>query len=254
MSENSNLSNLRKFYESTALEIIAIKDRVRDLIGDANWGEEGAYKESFLRNILRRVIPKSYTIGSGFIVKIDNDQVQSSTQIDVLIIDNKFPVLFSEEDFYIVSPNSVRAAIEVKTNAKNQRLKQIIEKMNKIGNFLSSTNPDRSIFNGIFSFEGDYSERYIKNNVKNDINGNYVNHISLNNNLFLKLWRSSTQNNYSVYKFENLSFSFFISNLISYLTRTTFTEVESRDERRLLYPVDKEEDLWFNISLTQENE
>ncbi len=254
MSDNSNLSNLERFYKSIALEITAIKDRVRNLIGDANWGQEGAYKESFLRNILRRVIPKSFTIGTGFVVKIENHQVQSSTQIDILIIDNNFPVLFNEGEFYIVSPNSVRAVIEVKTNAKNQRLNQIIKKMNKIGKFLSITFPDRKIFNGIFSFEGDYSEQYIRDKVKADrISGNYLNHISLNNNIFLKLWGPPNHIMYSVYQLENLSFTFFISNLISYLTRETFTDEESRHERSLLYPVDKEENLWFTIPLSDEN-
>ncbi len=254
MYDNSNFSNLRRFYESTSKEIIAIKDRVRNLIGNANWGEEGSYKESILRNILRRVIPKSYTIGTGFAIKKQNHQLLSSSQIDILIIDNKFPVLLNEGEFYIVSPNSVRAVIEVKTNARNQELKKIVEKMNKIGNFLDviyRQYTQKRIFYGVFSFEGNYSESYIRSNMISELNNNnYVNHISLNNKIFLKLWGTPPHVFYSVYKLENLSFAYFISNLISYLT--TFDGSFSTDEQ-LLYPTDKEEDRWFTIPLIKEN-
>lgn len=37
--------NYEKFLISTSREIMAIKDRVRFLINDKNWGEEGRYKE-----------------------------------------------------------------------------------------------------------------------------------------------------------------------------------------------------------------
>lgn len=43
--------NPEKFRISITQEIDSIKDRVRNFIGDANWGEEGRYKEALLKNV-----------------------------------------------------------------------------------------------------------------------------------------------------------------------------------------------------------
>ncbi|KAF5438221.1 hypothetical protein C5S35_00065 [Candidatus Methanophagaceae archaeon] len=37
--------NMDEFYESIGKEMLAKKNRVRNIIGDKNWGEEGKYKE-----------------------------------------------------------------------------------------------------------------------------------------------------------------------------------------------------------------
>ena len=42
----------KKFQESITQELNTIKDRVRNLIGNKHWGEEGRYKEVILRNVL----------------------------------------------------------------------------------------------------------------------------------------------------------------------------------------------------------
>jgi hypothetical protein len=128
------------FHKSTTEELKVIKNRVRNLIGDRNWGEEGRYKEAILRNVIKRFLPQNFKIGTGFIIKrrendneINRYDIDSSRQIDILIFDATRPILFSKGDFYIVTPNSVRAIIEVKTNIENQNLTKIIERMNEIG-------------------------------------------------------------------------------------------------------------------------
>ena len=42
--------DFKKFYESLNNELIAIKDRVRNLIGDVHWGADGEHKEAILKN------------------------------------------------------------------------------------------------------------------------------------------------------------------------------------------------------------
>ena len=37
-----------------------IKNRVRNLIGNSNWAEEGRYKETILKNVIRRFLPAKY--------------------------------------------------------------------------------------------------------------------------------------------------------------------------------------------------
>ena len=56
-------------------------------------------------------LPESLFIGTGFIVTT----TESSKQIDLLIIDKERPRLFWDGDVVIVTPDAVRAVIEVET-------------------------------------------------------------------------------------------------------------------------------------------
>ena len=50
-----NLFNMELFHKSTTKELKVIKNRVRNFIGNRNWGEEGRYKEAILRNVIKRL-------------------------------------------------------------------------------------------------------------------------------------------------------------------------------------------------------
>ncbi len=267
----SNLFNMKLFHKSTTEELKVIKNRVRNLIGNRNWGEEGRYKEAILRSVIKRFLPQNFKIGTGFIIKrreddneINRYDIESSRQIDILIFDATRPILFSEGDFFIATPNSVRAIIEVKTNIENQNLTEIIKRMNEMGQFINQSQSDqpiienRPIFNGIFSYEGYHNitnqqdvEESLEVKIKEGARGtNYVNHISLNENIFIKNFGHKTSSGeyifdrFSVYKIEDLSFSYFISNLLSYLVKRPIT-----DESDLWFPTDKEHYNLKNISL-----
>lgn len=251
MDRLNKLFNLKEFHKSTTDELDIIKDRVRNLIGHSNWAEEGRYKESILRNVIKRFIPKSLIIGTGFIVKSSNKEYECSKQIDIIIFDSSHPILFNEGDFYIVTPNSVKAIIEVKTNIENQDLTKTIKNINEVGQFLSTNGSQRSIFNGIFSFEGYNNSRSLEEQIKQKIkDGDYhkyhVNHISLNKDIFIKYWPSKI---FSVYKIKNLSFSFFISNLMYHIVDTPIN-----NENELWFPIDKEKEKLFDISLGGQND
>ena len=56
--------NLPEFQKSIGKELLTIKDRVRNLIGDAHRGEEGRYKESVLKKMIREYRPHNLSIGS----------------------------------------------------------------------------------------------------------------------------------------------------------------------------------------------
>jgi hypothetical protein len=240
--------NIKEFHESTSKELDVIKNRVRNLIGSANWGEEGRYKEFILRNVIRRFLPAKYSMGTGFVVKRQNRDVahETSKQIDLIIYDTSFPLLFSEGDFVIIPPESVRGIIEVKANLQNQNQKEIIDKMNETGRFIfeGKKNKNKPIFNGIFSYEGfdnitdcpqnirNCVRNFIDNPERNAAKFYTVNHISLNKKLFLKYWQ--IDNKFSLYKLENLSFSYFISNLIYFVT-----EEYIEHESNLWFPGDK---------------
>jgi hypothetical protein len=66
-------------------EIKAIIKRVDDLIGGKHWQSVGNYFESIIRNQLVDWVPQRYSIDTGFVVSGENNQIQRSRQIDVII-------------------------------------------------------------------------------------------------------------------------------------------------------------------------
>ncbi len=228
----------RRFQESITRELDIVKGRVRNLIGNVHWGEEGAFKEAVLRNVIKRFLPKNLSVGTGFIVENDTGIINDtsvSTQLDIIIYDNSLPILFSEGDFIITTQQSVKAVIEVKTrvtntNGQNNSLMTIIEKFNNLSYLdkISETGPNR-IFKGIFSYEyDDDADTPRMDEILRASNGR-VNHISLGKNIFIRHWTDAgnlqppvnCQNSfYNTYELNNLSFSYFISNLLHIVTDT----------------------------------
>ena len=119
--------DLKEFYKSIGSELSVIKYRVRNLIGAANWGDEGRYKEAILRNCISRFLPNQYSLGTGFVLVKDTEKEQVTSQIDIIVYDNSYPVLFKEGDFVIVLPHSVRGIIEVKTNGDSSKFAKSIK-------------------------------------------------------------------------------------------------------------------------------
>ena len=231
--------NPLRFQESINKEFELIKDWVDNLIDiDANHhGENGAYKEAILRKIIKRFLPKNISIGTGFIVtETGHNTYSRTTQVDIILYDNNYPLLFNEGDFIITTPKNVKPIIEVKTTIRNAELEDYIVKsknnMDLIGN--------PHIFNGIFSYN--YNDNILLQNdevslpIKRALessNGK-INHISLGSNIFIKYWNENHPLNdnhnctinkfFNIYDLNNLSFSYFISNLIDYVVDEDTTE------------------------------
>jgi len=213
-------NDFEEFQKSISRELLIIKDRVRNLIGNANWAEEGRYKESVLKNIISRFLPNNLSLGTGFILNKERENIIRSTQIDIIVYDNSYPLLFKEGDFIITTPENVRAIIEVKTAIESGDVIDVIKKATK-----NARLAHMSKFNGIFAFEKRGVE--IKRNKINldlkkallESNG-AINYISLGEDLFIKHWGSRkkfdylSEELYSFYNIKDLSFSYFISNLI----------------------------------------
>ncbi len=255
-----------EYQKSVAAEFKAFENRVRNLIDDSHWGEEGHFKEVILMNYLKRVLPKHLSVGTGFVRNKDT----LTKQIDIIIYDNSFPLLFSEGDFIIATPVNVIGIIEVKSNISPDGICNIIDRANTNAAIISGET-DMSLFNGIFSFNSSNEEPdlYIKHLAEfdytklielkhfNQILSNRlyscVNHISLGDRFFIKLWPVG-QNcdnqffstnigspHYSLYDMEDgLSFSYFLSNLQEFIIRrvTGYLRAELPEELELfLYPI-----------------
>lgn len=250
--------NVKKFQESITKELTLTKDRVELLIGSANWGDVGRYKEAILRKSIAQFLPSNLTIGTGFIVGntdyINGEDLKTSSQLDIIIYDNSIPIVFGEGEFVIVTESSVRAVVEVKTKIINyanpegsgndNALNKILIKLNGLKKFQSFRvdMPERKKFIGVFSF--DYEKNYTNTRVDDALllSNGLVNHISLGPNKFIRYWSTTEglRNRpdhagrcYIRYDLENLSFSYFISNLIHFTANE-----EPRDRLWFSFPIE----------------
>ncbi|WP_217601879.1 DUF6602 domain-containing protein [Chitinophaga sp. GbtcB8] len=231
--------NIKDFQKSITKELSLIKDRVEFLIGEANWGDVGRYKEAILRKTISQFLPSNLKIGTGFVIGNSDRQFgrngQISSQLDIIIYEDKSPVVFREGDFVIITESAVRAVVEVKTkvinysdpenNGQDNALNKIIGKINRLRDF-ETFNPiggHRKKFVGVFSYEyeQDFSVERVDEALK--ISNGLVNHISLGPNKFIRYWENTDGlaeqppyrgRCYIRYDLIDLSFSYFISNLL----------------------------------------
>jgi hypothetical protein len=220
-----------EFQKSINQELQVAKNRVRHLIGDANWADEGTYKEILLRNVIRKYLPANLSVGKGYIMKnrAGYRNFKVSKQIDILVYDNTYPLIFSEGDFVIVIEDSVKGIIEVKSKIyagreNSNSLFKILEKFNSFDQFpkIREKGPGR-IFKGIFSydFSRDINHHIIDESLR--MSEGMVNHICLNSSIFIRHWTSAQDlpayvdcddHFYNIYDLEDLAHAYFISNLV----------------------------------------
>jgi hypothetical protein len=140
------------YYKSLSMEIEGLKNRVRSLV--RHWPTDGEWKESVLRTILHRHVPRTAEIGRGFIVS----PAGQSTQIDVLICDSSKPILFRDGDLYIVTPDAVLGAIEVKTSVTRSSLDEAARKLAANAELVRDISPGNERIFGLFSYEDETGE------------------------------------------------------------------------------------------------
>lgn len=239
---NMYSNNFTDYHKSITEELLAGRNRVRYFIGGNHWGEDGRFKEVLLMNYLRRVLPSNVSVGTGFVK--NGDRITS--QIDLIIYENNIPVLFSEGDFVIALPESVLGIIEVKSKLNSDKtLRKAIEKANDNGAIIN-----KDIFNGIFSYEIDIDfsnevtfENHIKRPLKN--NNGFLNHISFGSDFFAKYWSNGNPEendkikSFSFYKMKQLSFGYFVSNLVEHIHLKIMNKSLSKDLEDFLYPVEE---------------
>lgn len=89
-------------------------NRLSQLIGDVHELSLGEYKESLLREYLSKFLPRRYAVGTGFVM-FGSNSGELSRQLDIIVYDEtNYPVIFKDNAFVILRPESVRAVVEVK--------------------------------------------------------------------------------------------------------------------------------------------
>lgn len=118
--------NFVEYHKSIASELDAISNRIRHLIGSAHWLTDGEHKEAILRKAISNYLPEAFHVGRGFVCYPGG---QSSTQLDILITTKSKPTLFKDGELVFVTPDAVRAIIEVKTSQTSSEIKETAGKL-----------------------------------------------------------------------------------------------------------------------------
>jgi len=202
--------DLINYYKSIGEEICSTKNRIRFLMNETHFPTDGELKESVLRHVIRRYAPEHIKIARGFI----HNGEECSSQIDILVYDSRFPVLFKEGDLVFITPDSVRAIIEVKTKQGISELRETLSKLNRIAELVTDIN----CFIGLFSYE--YGRDYSRNLIERVSD---INHIVLGKNLFMKYWTNDPITDeecskWHIYRLKDLSYAYFINNLLDYIS------------------------------------
>lgn len=231
--------NPEAYFKDLSTELQSVQNRVRHLIGDAHWPSDGAWKESALRSIIRGYLPSSVSVGTGFVLTPNGP----STQIDILIYDDTAPVLFRDGDFVVITPDSVRAVVEVKTSLSRDGVKKALTKLSNVSHLLRTRRLHRPPFIGLFCYTSlSCDHNYVLDSLKthNGTFGDYeISALVFGDSQFYRFWRFEPgltsgilYESWHAYELPKLAPGYFIHNIVEHL-----------------YPqaIAQSEDMWYPI-------
>ncbi len=147
--------NTAEYFQTLTQELRSLQNRVRNFIGGDHWLTDGEWKESVIRSMLRRHLPKSVEIGRGFIV---SDQGNSG-QIDVLVYSADVPILFRDGDLVFVTPDAVLGIIEVKTRFRApSEFRAAVEQLSANAKWAARKSSAEKFF-GVFAYDAEIDPR-----------------------------------------------------------------------------------------------
>jgi hypothetical protein len=233
-----------EFHLSLTAELYSIRDRMKYLVRHRL--TSGEHRESALRMMLRRHLPPSLVVGRGFVVTKED----SSEQIDILVVDGTRPCLYRDGDLIIVTPDLVRAIVEVKTTCalegRNGKTPQIVTDLMKLAEkgrlceqVMRANKADFKIWTGFFVYD-DANQPFQR--VLEAIatarheTGHCLNGVSFGKRSFFRYWSQAEIAEGAIggyegspcwhaYGFEqDIAASYFIGNLIDAVSQVDRTE------------------------------
>ena len=228
----------KDYFRSLTAELNGLQNRVRQLIGDAHWPTDGAWKESILKMILRRHLPPTLSVGSGFIVAPG----KASSQIDILVYDNSGPVLFRDGDLVVVTPQIVRGVIEVKTSlATLPKFSKAVKKLDGIAAMLPKDGDGHGVFVGLFAVNKKSElQGFLQSLDEANRSARAINAICIGASHFVRYWPEDPRQHGAInvpgwlsYDMVDLAPGYFIQNVLAHLFPEALTQYE---------------DLWFPSS------
>lgn len=210
--------NVPDYFRSLGHELEALKHRVRYLIADAHWQTDGEWKESVLRQVLRRHLPDDAVVGRGFVV----GRGAASHQIDILIHDGTKPVLFRDSDLVFVTPDAVLGLIEVKSRVDPTTFATAVAKLaGDVG--LVRQHANMRAFAALFAFEAEpfNAQRYLDRSASAAASWNErVDFAALGPDAFQRYWNEDPLNpgrpysSWHSYHLPELATGYFVHNVV----------------------------------------
>jgi hypothetical protein len=230
-----------RYFRSLTSELNSLKNRVRSFIRDRHWQTDGEWKESVLRTILRRHLPKSVEIGRGFVITDEGP----SKQKDILIYDSTKPLLFQDGDLVFVTPDAVLGIIEVKTSLDASSLKTAVQNLSTNIQLIQSKSTGRRVF-GLFSYDDRTTDieqtlKIIKDGVPGR-SSRAIHCICLGKSKFIRFWHfdpvtgRSVINTWHGYNLKEKAPGYFIHNVIEEICPQSVEE-----NKALWYPKEGKE-------------
>ncbi len=247
--------DVSQYFVSLTEELSALKNRVRHYIDDAGWLADGEWKESVLRSILRRHLPNNIGVGRGYVIS----SVSASTQIDVLLYDKTKPILFQDGEFVIVTPDTAKGAIEVKTRIEQHRLGDALKKICDVAELIHQDALNRPRFFGLFSYEDEppLNIEYVLETLRSVVGGNekrLIHCLSFGTLNFIRFWHfhpalpHRPTNKWHAYRLAQKAPAYFVHNVIDHLNPEW-----ANNNNDIWYPAKtKEPDKIAEIALSEE--
>lgn len=211
--------NVREYFQSLSQEIGALKHRVRHLIEDAHWQTDGEWKETVVRQVLRRHLPSTAVVGRGFVVTA---QAQTH-QIDVLVHDASKPVLFRDGDLAFVTPDAVLGIIEVKARVNEAIFRQAATRISENSRLIRQ-HPNTRAFSALFAFDVDRRARPQRlADILAEVAPTYddrINFACLGTSTFFRYWNEDPETGRRIYKswhaydVPELAAGYFVHNVV----------------------------------------
>lgn len=219
--------DVRAHFESLTRELEALRDRVRNFsVATPHWQTDGEWKESVLRAVLRAYLPAHIEPLRGFVVTPE----RGTGQIDVLLYDNRKPVLFRNGDLVFVTPDAVVGIIEVKSRIRDRTgLREALISLSDDAELIRSASyTNRELFVGLFAYQTSLSasrHREVLEDLQTVAEGNrhrIASYICLGCSLFCMFWENPPDSpegtGYDMwhsYNLPDLAPGYFINNLVS---------------------------------------
>jgi hypothetical protein len=112
-----DLVNLLTYCSTLAREFEARRNRVRHFVSSNNLASGNA-NEALLRDFFASISARTFDVGQGFICDPMRNTV--SRQCDILVYDNRLPLVYREAGITIVWPDATLMVVEVKTSMSDR--------------------------------------------------------------------------------------------------------------------------------------
>lgn len=212
-------------FKALTRELQSRQEAVRNFNETNHHQSDGEWKESLLREVLQRHLPKNFEPVRGFVTSGE----ASTGQIDIMLYDSGKPVRFRDSDMLLVTPDSVAGVIEVKSaiNSVSKLEQALVPLVSNIE--LIRTTGNKAAFAGLFSFEtklvGHKKLRRILEclrKVSGGVEERVVDLVALGDAVFVLNWAgpdphgypSSGKRRWYAYNLPQMAPGYFISNVV----------------------------------------